>query len=129
MTPKVQVRFGGYGTEIDFKGFDFNGAPDADIAAARAILDEANALCPKPVAAKAVAVLKARTKSRAEQGDDLKLLIAVFSDDLQRYPADVVIAACRAWGENEMWFPSWSELKGVCESKFQRRRALQEILS
>jgi hypothetical protein len=129
MRPKSRTIFGEYGTDIIFEGFELSRElPEIEKAEARELLAKANARCPKDIAAKAVAVLRARTKARAEQSDDLKLLVSVFAEDLQRYPADIVISACREWGENQKWFPSWSELKERCESKFERRSAMQDAL-
>lgn len=56
--------------------------------------------------------LRALTKSRASDGDDLKLLLTAYTQRLRAYPADVVREVLTSWANRETFFPSWAELKG-----------------
>lgn len=68
---------------------------------------------------------------RREDPDNGSMRAAVFLECLLPYPADVAIWACREWvnGPPEIakWFPSWAELRELCEGRVKRRRALAEF--
>lgn len=118
-----------YGFDYEFVGFEFGGAPEEDIAAAMDILDRANARCPIEIAEKAVQTLRIRTVRRFEDVDDMVAVIAVYSEDLSEYPADVVIDACRSWARQSKWFPAWVELQELCDLMIRRRRAMRDAVS
>ena len=119
---------GSHGYDFEFIRFDFDGAPEADVHQALATLEAVNAPCPLPIAEKAIATLRVRTKARAEDAADMKLMLAVFSQDIADYPPDVVVDTCKAWARMEKWFPSWSELKGLLDRRVKRRRRMLDAL-
>jgi hypothetical protein len=81
--------------------------------------------------AKHVAVLKARTKSAGQDQGEARFAAEVMVTDLAVYPLDVVQYACEYWvdgGREAKWFPSWPELREICERRMQPRRALRKAL-
>lgn len=82
---------------------------------------------PKSDVAKHVAVLRARTKSANQDQSEARFAAEVMVNDLAKYPLDVVEYACDYWvngGKDAKWFPSWPELKEICDRRMQPRRAL-----
>jgi hypothetical protein len=80
---------------------------------------------------KHVAVLKARTKSANQDQGEARFAAEVMIGDLAAYPLDVVEYACSYWidgGREAKWFPSWPELREICERRMQPRRALRKAL-
>ncbi len=85
----------------------------------------------KADAAKHVAVLKARTKSANQDQASARFGAEVMIGDLAAYPIDVIEYACNYWvagGSDSKWFPSWPELREICERRMQPRRALRKAL-
>lgn len=96
-----------------------------------AVIDGTLRPAPKADIAKHVAVLKARTKSANQDGGEARFGAEVMVGDLSAYPIDVVEYACNYWidgGREAKWFPSWPELREICERRMQPRRALRKAL-
>ncbi|MGI9484983.1 MAG: hypothetical protein ACR2RF_03690 [Geminicoccaceae bacterium] len=72
--------------------------------------------------------LKVRCKMRAEQQEDMQMLIACLLDDLSEYPADVVVDVLKAWPRRSPWWPSWNELYEQLERKSAPRRAIRDVI-
>ena len=102
--------------------------PDADVMEAARTLDKSLLPCPPEIATRALTAMRMRTKGAAEASEDTEMRLALFAADLTAYPADVVIEACRFWGRNEKWFPSWAELREILDRRVQRRRAMRAAL-
>jgi hypothetical protein len=66
------------------------------------------------------------TSRRADDVETETLRLTAYSDRLGAYPADVVREALlvRAW----RWWPSWAELREVCEELVSPRRTLRNAL-
>jgi hypothetical protein len=126
IVPKVDPE---YGFDEILMGYAFAGAPDSDIESAKEILDALNTPCPENIAEEAVGRMRARTIRRAEDQMDMMLTIAVFSEDVANYPADVVIDGCRSWASQNKYFPSWSELKDMLDWRVRKRRLMREALN
>jgi hypothetical protein len=94
-------------------------------------LDRVCSRAPRADVVPLVARLKARTKSaQAGQGED-SFAAEVMVDDLSNYPLDVVAWACGYWiggGAQAKWFPSWPELRELCERRMDGRRRLRAAL-
>lgn len=78
-----------------------------------------------------VARLKAMTKSAAAGPKEDAFAAAVIAEELAAYPLDVVQWACQYWttgGAESQWFPSWPELKDLCERRASPRRRLHKAL-
>lgn len=104
-----------------------------DIAAATALyyLDPMLEPCTPEVAVRELSRLGVSCVPRREDPDSGELRAAAFLECVSPYPTDVVIWACRAWvrqpPEIGKWYPSWAELRDMCEKRVIRRRALAEI--
>ena len=75
---------------------------------------------------KEVARLKALTAAARVGEQDLEIQLEVFAEELERYPMDVVRSACRDWPRcpGGKWWPSWAELRDMCDERFLKRKAL-----
>jgi hypothetical protein len=96
-----------------------------------AVIDGTMRPASKADVVKHVAVLKARTKSANQDADEARFGAEVMIGDLAAYPLDVVEYACNYWidgGREAKWFPSWPELREICERRMQPRRALRKAL-
>ena len=117
----VELSYNPLPTEVNEQG-------RAMLLAAVAVLDKALVEAPADVVKKALARLVISTKSRAEDGDDLKFRLAVYADEL-RFPPDVVVEACQKWARTEKWFPSVAELIERCENLVRWRRVTRDTLA
>ncbi len=119
---------GSHGFDFELLGFHFAGAPEADVRAGLAVLEAIDRPCPLPIAEKAIATLRVRTKARAGDAADTALMLAIFSEDVGDYPPDVVVDGCKGWARSEKWFPAWAELKDYLDRRVKRRRLMAEAL-
>jgi hypothetical protein len=72
--------------------------------------------------------LKTLTRERVLNDADLRAQLVAYAAELQAYPPDVVRDSCREWTQGNKWFPSWSELRAICESGVKTRRDLAAML-
>ena len=100
------------------------GATEADIRAGLAVLNEQFRPCGGRYAGEQLALLRARTKMRADQ--DGKLMAVAYIDWLAPYPADVAKAACEEWARGHVFFPAWTELEAICLRLMAKRKALRK---
>lgn len=113
-----------HGFDTELIRYDFDGAPEDDVAAARDLLQAVNAPCPKEIAVTAITTLRARTKARSDQQQDQDTMLAIYASDVMEYPADIVVEACRSIGRSQVFFPSVSEIIDACEWRVRERRLL-----
>jgi hypothetical protein len=118
-----------YGYETKFVGYSLrSGADPTELATAIAIVEATLRPCPDAVVKKELLRLKLTTKSRTQSEDELVFQVAVYADELARYPEDVVVDALRYWGSREKWWPAWAELKSLLDDRCERRFALADAL-
>jgi hypothetical protein len=67
------------------------------------------------------------TKSRATDGMDLRMMLAVFADELAQFPEDVVATAFRKWAQREKWWPSLAEIRDQCQRLNRVRASLRRL--
>lgn len=103
------------------------GGSEEDIRAALRTISEQCRPCGGDFAAKQLALLRARTKMRADQ--DGKLLAVAYIDWLAEYPPDVAKAACEEWARTMPFFPAWSELQTILDRLASKRLALRKALA
>lgn len=84
--------------------------------------------CDRWVAAEKLAELRVLTVHRARDGNDTELMAQAYTDRLAQYPADVVIAATKAWSDREEFWPSWAELKAECDKRMRGRVQIRDAL-
>jgi len=104
------------------------GASKADVKVAEAMILAACAPAPPETAARELTRLKAMTKARATGDIDTRMQAAAYTEELARYPADVIVSACRYWSSVETWWPSWAELKDLLDFRLRKRLALARAL-
>jgi hypothetical protein len=79
-----------------------------------------------------VATLSARTKNAGQDQRQARFAAEVMVADLSAYPIDVVQWACDYWidgGAESKWFPSWPEMRELCERRVSPRRRLERALA
>ena len=94
-------------------------------------LDTACAPASKTQTAHEVATLMARTKTRALGDGEARFMAETMVADLSKYPPDVVHFACEYWidgGAAATFFPSWPELKEICDKRMDGRLRLRRAL-
>ena len=107
------------------------GMTKAELRQDLATVSESLQQAPESMTAKHVGLLKIRTKSRALGDLEARLLADTVVTDLRQYPADVVAYACQYWvegGRENKWFPSWPELREICERRVRGRQKLKRAL-
>lgn len=77
---------------------------------------------------KALGRLKSVTGSRAATAEDLALQIDTMASEMTEYPLDVAREACRSSARVNRFFPSWAELRELCEDAVLFRRELAREL-
>ncbi len=102
------------------------GATAADIRAGLLLVSEQCRPCGPDFAAQQLALLRARTKARADQ--DGKLTAVAYIDWLAEFPADVARAACEEWARGMVFWPAWADLQRICDRLVSKRLALRMAL-
>ena len=105
-----------------------DGFDEEDASEAVRLLEQLNAQANRKDCAKALARLKVLTKERSQSDEDMTFQIALIADELSAYPLDVVRDACRFWADTTIFFPSWAELRHLCEERVLKRRCLLNAL-
>ena len=91
MKARWRDKVGRHGFDTEFLGYDLTEKiKQEDVDEALVLLHNVCAPCPPDIAVKAATALRLRTKARREHVDDLKMMVALFAEDLSQYPADVV---------------------------------------
>lgn len=102
------------------------GATAADIRAGLMLVNEQCRPCGADFAAQQLALLRARTKSRADQ--DGQLTAAAYTDWLAEFPKDVARLACEEWARGMVFWPAWADLQRICDRMISKRLALRAAL-
>lgn len=123
-----------YGADGQFDGVMVSGAtltaacsPDV-LAVAIAVLEHASRPGGIGLATKAVTRLRAKTAARAGGLADQHVTGQAYAEELAKYPADIIEAACQRWADNSRWWPAWAELKQECDRMAAKRRAEHRAL-
>ena len=66
------------------------------------------------------------TAKRSEGDTDLEFSISILTDELSKYPIDVVRTVCRDWAKTNKWFPTLSDLIKKADDVMGLRVALLE---
>lgn len=112
----------------EFSGYETVYFPEPERREAMALVKRTLAPITEREAKAELLRLRASVKTRAEDGDDIKAIAAVFLSYVIEYPADIVRWACRFWADREKFWPSWSELRELLERGMRLRRALVRVL-
>lgn len=79
---------------------------------------------PKDEVMKEVYAMSVAMARRKDQDDDYKMMVAVYAEDLQEFPLDIVRDACKGIRKTKTFFPTLSEICDGCRERFAFRRAL-----
>lgn len=93
----------------------------------RPLVERINAPAGPKMVNGAAARCLAVTKSRATDGTDLRMMLAVFADELAEFPEDVVATAFRKWARREKWWPSLAEILDQCQRLSRVRASLKRL--
>lgn len=103
-----------------------------DVRSDREVLRRSLARSDKAAVVVEVAKLAVRTKMRVQDPGEARLLAETIAEDLSEYPFDVVRFACAYWiegGAANKFFPSWPELKEICDKRVGGRVRLGKALA
>ncbi|MCA3080409.1 MAG: hypothetical protein ING71_16665 [Rhodocyclaceae bacterium] len=95
---------------------------DPDFQAAYDAVRLAMVSAPDDVIIAAIGVLEAKCKRGKESDGAGDLGLRVFVAELRKYPADVVLSVLSDWGNENIFAPSWNELKVKLDKATQKRR-------
>jgi len=114
-----------YGFDYEFTGYTLGAiVPSHDRLTARNSVATALAGASADFVRQELARLRASTKARPEDGDDLAMRFQVLADECREYPPDVVRHALRGWAQREVFFPALAEIRDELQRLTRRRRAL-----
>jgi hypothetical protein len=121
-----------YGFDFEVTGYSFGSgildASDDDLRTARNMV----ALYMEPpseaVIKQELARLRASTKSRESDNDDVAMGFQVLAEECSEYPADVVVWALRGWAKRERFYPSLAEVRDLLQRGARRRESLAKSL-
>lgn len=123
------VSYGEGGFDSKLTGYKWAAdVSEEDIGRALIAIERSLEPSPRSLVAAEVLRLKTLTASRAASAEDLNVTATLYMDELQAFPPDVVVNACRYWVRNEKWWPAWSELKDILDFRMRRRLALARAL-
>jgi hypothetical protein len=97
---------------------------DPDFQAAYNAAQLAMVPAPDEMIIAAIGVLEAKCKRGKESDGAGDLGLRVFVSELRKYPADVVLTVLSDWGNENIFAPSWHELKVKLDKATQKRRDL-----
>lgn len=113
-----------------FSGFEVTRPiPYDEVREAVLLLNEALQPCPKDVAIKAMFALKVRTANTPADREIAEERIGLYLADLQSYPQDVVVSACRSIANQSPYFPAWANLLRELEWRVRKRVKMLEALN
>lgn len=65
------------------------------------------------------------TKSRAKPDEDMTMYVAAMTDELAKYPMDLVATSLRAWARKETFWPSLAEILAPIKREMGWRKSLE----
>lgn len=107
-------------------------APDLDpdeLIRCQKIVVASLAPCPEQVLDQELAKMRASTITASGDAQDQMLRMAVYAEELEGYPQDVVVTVCRRFRRNLKFLPAVAELVQAIEDLMHERRALAEALA
>lgn len=119
-----------YGYDCEFAGYALvDSIPALDRQRALGAVSEALAPAAAAFVRQELARLRASTKARPEEADDLAMRFQVLADECGNYPSDVVRHALRGWANREVFFPALADIREELQRASRRRRALLECIA
>lgn len=100
----------------------------ADIHKALELVEATLSPCSPDVIRRGLAWLRAATISREATPEDWRLRLAVYAEELARYPEDAVVAAIREYGRANRYWPALADLIAECNKLVRERKSLRVAL-
>ena len=97
--------------EYNLQGYRIGGLTKDEIDVAIQVINKYCEPLPPRDLDELLGVLYVKTKQAKQDQSDLKAAIQIYARGLSEYPADIVREVLTKWGDNNIWWPSWSELK------------------
>lgn len=124
----IDVGTDGYGADIRLAGYAIRAdIPPTEITAATAIAEELLRPASEATVIAELGRLRALTVSR-DIHEDIGIVFAVYTDELKRYPGDIVREVLREWPRSHRFWPSMAELVEGIDRLVKPRRALRDAL-
>lgn len=112
--------------EYDLLGFDLTRPLDREEAdEVLGWLDTIDQPAPRNQLLQEIARCLTVTASRAKDEADIKGMMAILTDELASFPADIVASELRSWARREKWWPTLSELRDRCQQAMRVRKSLR----
>lgn len=103
-----------------------------DLRAALKAIQADLAPCGGQAAERLLAVLRARTKARAQDAESAALTSASYAVWLGDYPFEIAEKVCEDWARNNVFWPAWADLQRTLDRlaapKLAIRKALNDAL-
>ncbi len=109
--------------------FDPAGLTGPELDNLRAEIDKALAPLSRDEIIQEISLLRTVTRSRAEQGSDLKAMLLVYAADLSDVPGMALKRAILEIRQTSTWFPTVAEIRQKAEAKCQRARVAKAALT
>ncbi len=103
--------------------------PAADLDTAKRILLTGLEPLPPQTILQELTKLKVKTKTRNMTTDEQTLMIQAYCEELQRFPADIVLYVLRSIGDTSPWFPAWAELHQELRWRTDKRAFMLDALN
>ena len=100
-----------------------------DYEQALALLSRALEPSSKAMVLKELTKLKLKTTTKNMDAAELKMQLGVYTDELAKYPPDIVITVLAKWAEQSKWWPAWHELHRDLEWRTNKRQWKLDALS
>ena len=100
-----------------------------DYETALALLSKALEPSDKAMVLKELTKLKLKTTTKNMDAAELKMQLGVYTDELAKYPPDIVTTVLAKWAEQSKWWPTWHELHRDLEWRTNKRQWKLEALS
>ena len=72
--------------------------------------------------------LKALTRTKSEDMDDIRVVLKAYARKLQDYPRDVTLHVLSTQSDLSEWWPTWSDLRERLEIYTSKRRRMLAAL-
>ena len=117
-----------YGYDFRFAGYELSGPTSSEeIADVRAIVDCACRPLDRADLARELTKLRLVCVSKLAD-EDFEGWMTVIIEEVEEFPAAVVIGACKRWRRREKFLPTCAEIREECHQLNRRRHSLRRLV-
>lgn len=102
--------------------------PESDLSEARDLLLRSLKPATNDECQMALAELKALTRTKKEDVDDIRVVLKAYARKLQDYPRDVTLHVLSTQSNISAWWPAWADLRERLEIYTSKRRRILAAL-